>query len=77
MTKTEWGGDIKNRIKYSTAILIQEWPIKSIKTIESKNSDLLDKYKTPCHCGFPLANLQKEASVDCVPYVASVFNLLI
>ncbi len=27
MTKTEWGGDIKNRIKYSTAILIQEWPL--------------------------------------------------
>ena len=59
MTKTEWGGDIKDRIKYSTAILIQEWPIKSIITIESKNSDLLDKSKTPSKCGFPLTNLQK------------------
>jgi hypothetical protein len=30
--------------------------------------DSLDKSKTPGHCGFPLANLYFELSVDIVPF---------
>jgi len=40
---------------------------KSTKKLDRDNLDLLDKPKTPGHCGFPLANLYFELSMDYVP----------
>ena len=49
---------------------------KSTKKLSRDVLDLLDKSKTPRHCGFPMANLQSDEIVDYVPNVASWSILL-
>jgi len=40
---------------------------KFTKKLDRDTSGTLNKFKTPSHCGFPLANPQSKAMLDFVP----------